>query len=43
MKVKYGKNASVEEKVTNFYRFVCTYDRRAAVALSANLGGPGDL
>ena len=43
VKAKYGKNASLEEKVTNFYRFVCTYDRRAAVALSASLGGPGDL
>ena len=42
VKAKYGKNASLEEKVTNFYPFVRTYGKRAAVALSANLGGPGD-
>ena len=39
-KEKFGSNARTEEKVVNFYRFIQTYDPKAAAALSANLGGP---
>ena len=39
-KEKTGSNAKTDEKVVNFYRFIKTYDPKAAAVLSANLGGP---
>ena len=32
----------MEEKLTNFYRFLNTYDKQATQVLSANLGGPSE-
>ena len=40
-KEKWGKNDKTEERVTNFFRFINTYDPKAAEVVSANLGGPG--
>ena len=42
-KEKFGKNARTKEMVTNFYRYVNTYNPKAAEVVSANLGGPGIL
>ena len=39
-KEKFGKNARTKEIVTNFYRYVNTYNPKAAEVVSANLGGP---
>jgi len=36
----HGNNAATEEKVVNFFRFIQTYDAKAAQVLSANLSGP---
>ena len=38
----HGKNAVMDKKVLNFFRFVRTYDKKAADVLSANIGGPCD-
>jgi len=40
-KENFGKSARTEEIVTNFYRYVNTYNSKAAEVVSANLGGPG--
>ena len=40
-KENWGKNAKTEERVTNLFRFINTYDPKAAEVISANLGGPG--
>ena len=39
-KEQYGSNAATEEKVINFFRFIQTFDPKAAEVLSANLRGP---
>ena len=41
-KAKHGSNTQMEEKLTNFYRFLNTYDKQATQVLSANLGGPSE-
>lgn len=41
-KAKFGKNAKTEEKVVNFFRYIKTYDPKAAEVMSANLGGPSN-
>jgi hypothetical protein len=41
-KSKSGNKSKIEEKVLNFYRFMNTYDKKAAEVLSANLGGPSE-
>ena len=39
-KEKFGTNAKTEESVVNFYRFIATFDAKAASVVSANLRGP---
>ena len=41
-KAKHGSNTQMEEKLTNFYRFLNTCDKQATQVLSANLGGPSE-
>eukprot|EP00957_Ditylum_brightwellii_P141342 10769579-Ditylum_brightwellii.AAC.1 len=39
-KEKSDANAKTEETVVNFFQFIQIYDPKAALVLSANLGGP---
>lgn len=39
-KEQHGSNAATDEKVVNFFRYISTYDKKAAQVMSANLGGP---
>eukprot|EP00957_Ditylum_brightwellii_P163459 12444997-Ditylum_brightwellii.AAC.1 len=38
-KEQHGSNIETDEKVVNFFRFISTYDKKAAEVMSANLGG----
>ena len=39
-KEQFGRSAKYEEKAINFFRFLRTFDPKAAEVVSANLGGP---
>ena len=41
-KAQHGNNAELDGVVTNFYRFIHSYDRKMSSVVAANLGGPGE-